>query len=160
MIVISSVHYGSSYDNANWNGEQMIYGDAYGFPLADDVVAHELTHGVTEHESNLFYYYQSGAINESFSDLWGEFYDQTNGQGKDASGVRWLMGEDVSGLGALRNMRNPPAFGDPATMSSPNYYEGEDHSGGVHSHSGVNNKAVYLMVDGGSFHGRTITALG
>jgi Zn-dependent metalloprotease len=68
MKIISTVHYDSGYDNAFWNGSQMVYGDAYGFPLADDVVAHELTHGVTEHESNLFYYYQSGAINESFSD--------------------------------------------------------------------------------------------
>jgi Zn-dependent metalloprotease len=72
MPVISTVHYDSGYANAFWSGEQMVYGDGYGFPLADDVVAHELTHGVTQHESNLFYYYQSGAINESFSDLWGE----------------------------------------------------------------------------------------
>ena len=76
----------------------MVYGDGYGFPLADDVVAHELTHGVTQHESNLFYYYQSGAINESFSDLWGEYYDQTNGKGTDTAGVKWQIGEDISGL--------------------------------------------------------------
>ena len=77
MQIISTVHYDAWYNNAFWNGSQIVYGDADGFPLADDVVAHELTHGVTEHESNLFYYYQSGAINESFSYLWGEFYDQT-----------------------------------------------------------------------------------
>jgi Zn-dependent metalloprotease len=160
MTIISTVHYDSNYDNAFWSGEQMVYGDAYGFPLADDVVAHELTHGVTQYESNLFYYYQSGAINESFSDLWGEYYDQSNGLGTDTAGAKWQMGEDVSGLGPIRSMSNPPAFGDPDKMSSVSYYEGEDDSGGVHTNSGLNNKAVYLMVDGGTFNGKTITALG
>jgi Zn-dependent metalloprotease len=160
MTIVSTVHYDSGYDNAFWSGEQMVYGDAYGFPLADDVAGHELTHGVTQHESNLFYYYQSGAINESFSDLWGEFYDQTNGQGNDAVGVKWQIGEDISGLGALRDMRNPAAFSDPDKISSPHYYEGEEDSGGIHTNSGVNNKAFFLMVDGGSFNGKTVTALG
>ena len=118
--------------------------------MADDVVAHELTHGVTQYESNLFYYYQSGAINESFSDVWGEYYDQANGLGNDSAGIKWQIGEDISGLGAIRNMSNPPSFGDPDRMSSANYYEGKDDSGGVHHNSGINNKAVYLMVDGGS----------
>ncbi|HKY54802.1 MAG TPA: M4 family metallopeptidase, partial [Anaerolineales bacterium] len=167
MTVTSTVNYCEEgifvfcpYDNAFWSGTQMVYGDGYGFPLADDVVAHELTHGVTQHESNLFYYYQAGAINESFSDLWGEYYDQTNGQGNDAAGVKWHIGEDVSGFGTLRNMSNPATFGDPDKMSSPNYHEGEDDNGGVHKNSGINNKAVSLMVDGGTFNGRTITALG
>ncbi len=160
MKIISSVHYKTGYDNANWNGEQMIYGDAYGFPLADDVVAHELTHGVTEYESNLFYYYQSGAINESFSDLWGEYYDQSNGQGNDTAGVKWLMGEDVSGLGALRSMSHPPYYGDPDKMSSASYYGGEDDNGGVHHNSGINNKAIYLMVQGDTFNLKTVTPLG
>ncbi|MEP0807183.1 MAG: M4 family metallopeptidase, partial [Chloroflexota bacterium] len=158
--IISTVHYGNNYGNAFWNGYMMIYGDAYGFALADDIVAHELTHGVTQYESNLFYYYQSGAISESFSDLWGEYYDQTNGQGNDDVTVRWLLGEDITGLGAVRSMNNPLLFNDPDRMSSPNYYEGEDDNGGVHTNSGVNNKAVSLMVDGGAFNGRTVTALG
>ena len=139
---------------------QMVYGDEYGFPLADDVVAHELTHGVTQYESNLFYYYQSGAINESFSDLWGEYYDQTNGLGTDTATVKWQIGEDISVWVAIRNMSNPPDFGDPDKMSSPNYYEGDEDNGGVHHNSGINNKAVFLMVDGGSFNGKTVTALG
>jgi Zn-dependent metalloprotease len=160
MPIISSVHYGWNYINAFWNGAQMVYGDGYGFPLADDVVAHELTHGVTQYESNLFYYYQSGAINESFSDLWGEYFDQTNSQGNDAAEVKWLIGEDVSGLGAMRSMSNPPAYGDPDKMSSANYYEGGNDNGGVHTNSGVNNKAVYLMVNGETFNGKTVTALG
>ena len=64
MTIISTVHYDSGYSNAFWDGSQAVYGDSGGWPLADDVVAHELTHGVTEHESNLYYFYQSGAINE------------------------------------------------------------------------------------------------
>ncbi|MGD8457423.1 MAG: M4 family metallopeptidase [Anaerolineales bacterium] len=169
MTVISSVHYDSGLDNAYWNGSQMIFGDAHGYPLADDVVAHELTHGVTEHTSNLFYYYQSGAINESFSDVWGEFVDLTNGAGDDSSGVRWLIGEDVAGQGALRNMKNPRAFYHPDKMTSSYYYEGSAEmgsfypngdNGGVHTNNGVNNKAVYLMVDGGSFNGHTVSGVG
>ena len=160
MTIISTVHFYQGYANAFWTGKQMVYGDAYGFPLADDVVAHELTHGVTQYGSNLFYYYQSGAINESFSDLWGEYYDQTNGQGNDGSGAKWMMGEDVSGSGAIRSMNEPTWFGDPDKMSSIYYYEGEADNGGVHFNSGVNNKAVYLMVDGDSFNGKTVKGLG
>ena len=164
MTIVSSVHYCDPffcpYPNAYWSGTQMVYGDEYGFPLADDVVAHELTHGVTQYESSLFYYYQSGAINESFSDLWGEYYDQTNGLGTDTATVKWQIGEDISGLGAIRNMSNPSDFGDPDRMSSPNYDESDEDNGGVHHNSGVNSKAVSLMVDGGSFNGKTVTALG
>ncbi|HXD08794.1 MAG TPA: M4 family metallopeptidase, partial [Anaerolineales bacterium] len=167
MVVNSTVHYcdpmpffGCPYANAFWSGSQMVYGDAFSFPLADDVVAHELTHGVTQHESNLFYYYQSGAINESFSDLFGEYYDQTNGLGNDTVGVKWQIGEEVSDVGPLRSMSDPTAFGDPDKMSSPNYFEAADDGGGVHHNSGINNKAVYLMVNGGTFNGRTVSALG
>jgi Zn-dependent metalloprotease len=100
MTLTSSVHYGPvGYQNAFWNGAQMAYGDS--FSQADDVVGHELTHGVTQFTSNLFYYYQSGAINESLSDVFGEFIDQTNGRGNDSPAVRWLLGEDVPG-GAIR----------------------------------------------------------
>jgi bacillolysin len=70
------------------------------------------------------------------------------------------MGEDVSGLGALRSMNNPPSFGDPDKISSLKYYEGDADNGGVHTNSGVNNKAVYLMVDGGTFNGKAITPMG
>ena len=160
MQIISTVHYSRAYANAFWDGSQVVYGDMHWYPLADDIVAHELTHGVTEHESNLFYYYQSGAINESFSDLWGEYYDQTNGQATDTIGVKWQIGEDVVGLGAFRSMSNPTWFGHPDKMSSFHYYKGTDDGGGVHSNSGINNKAVFLMVDGGGFNGKTVTALG
>ncbi len=167
LTLISTVHYDSGYFNAFWNGTQMVYGDAADFPLADDVVAHELTHGVTDYESELFYYYQSGAINESLSDVWGEFLDLTNGTGTDTAPVRWQMGEDATGLGAIRDMEDPTLFNDPDKMTS-NLYRSVSgdvsnsafDNGGVHHNSGVNNKAAFLMTDGGSFNGRTVTALG
>lgn len=160
LILDSTVHFDSGYGNAFWDGNQMVYGDFYGFPLADDVVSHELTHGVTQYESGLVYFYQSGAINESLSDVWGEFVDLTNSAGNDSASARWLMGEDITGLGAIRDMENPPAFSDPDKMSSSLYSHGPDDNGGVHTNSGVNNKAVYLMTDGGTFNGITVTAVG
>jgi hypothetical protein len=163
MQIMSAIHYGRNYANAFWNGYMLVFGDGYGFAMADDVVAHELTHGVTQYESNLFYWYQSGAINESFSDLWGEAVDQTNGLGNDAANVKWLIGEDVTGLGAVRSMSNPPSYGDPDSITSPLYCKSGDclkDNGGVHTNSGVNNKAVYLMVNGGAFGGRNVRALG
>lgn len=145
------------YDNAFWNGRQMVYGE--GYASADDVVAHEMTHGVTEHESNLFYYMQSGAINEAFSDLWGEAVDLTNGQGTDTPGVRWLIGEDLP-AGPLRSMSDPWQYDHPDRMSSVLYYCGAKDNGGVHINNGVANKAAYLMVEGGVFNGKTVAGLG
>ena len=166
LEIVSTVHFLSGFDNAFWNGSQVVYGDAFGFPLADDVVGHELSHGVTQFESNLFYYYQSGAINESFSDMWGEFVDQTNGAGNDGPAVKWLIGEDVTGMDAIRSLSNPPTFGDPDKITSPNYFKGLadfdvfGDNGGVHTNSGVNNKAAFLLTDGGTFNGYTVRGLG
>jgi hypothetical protein len=92
--------------------------------------------------------------------VWGEFVDLTNGAGNDTIGVRWQLGEDVTGLGTLRNMQNPPIFGDPDRMLSNNYVCSAPDQGGLHSNSGVNNKAAYLMTDGGVFNGYTVTGLG
>lgn len=160
LPLISTVHYGSNYANAFWNGQQMVYGDAYGFPLADDVVGHELSHGVTQYESHLFYYYQSGAINESLSDVFGELIDLSDGLGNDSASVRWKLGEDITGLGAIRDMKNPPNFQQPDSMESSYYYGGSEDNGGVHTNSGVNNKAAYLITDGGTFNGQTVSGLG
>ncbi|MFZ5818725.1 MAG: M4 family metallopeptidase, partial [Chloroflexota bacterium] len=158
MTLVSTVHYDSGYCNAFWDGSQMVYGDGCNL-VVDDVVAHEMTHGVTQYESGLFYYYQSGAINESFSDLWGEFVDQVNGRGTDTPEVKWLLGEDSS-TGAARDMENPPDELQPDKMTSVYYTLIEDDNGGVHTNSGVNNKAVFLMTDGGTFNGETVTGLG
>jgi bacillolysin len=149
--------YSCPFANAFWNGEQMVFGDTYA--SADDVVGHELTHGVTEKESGLFYYMQSGAINESLSDIFGEFIDLTNGKGNDTAGVRWLMGEDLP-IGAIRSMKTPSLYGDPDKMTSISYVCGSSDQGGVHSNSGIGNKAAYLMVDGATFNGKTITGIG
>jgi len=147
------------YQNAYWDSSQMVFGD--GFARADDVVGHELTHGVTDHESRLFYYMQSGAINESFSDVWGEFIDLWNGKGTDTPAVRWLIGEDLpASIGVIRSMKNPPAYRDPDSMLSPYYYCKNEDNGGVHFNSGVNNKVAYLLTDGGTFGGYTIAPLG
>lgn len=154
----SYVCYSSGYQNAFWDGSRMTYGD--GFAAADDVVAHELSHGVTEYASGLIYSYQSGALNESYSDIFGEAVDLTNGSGTDTSGVRWDMGEDIPGIGAIRDMMDPGRFGDPDRTNSSNYYCGSGDSGGVHINSGVPNKAFALLVDGGSFNGKTITSIG
>lgn len=98
--------YPCPFRNAFWDGSRMYFGE--GFSAADDVVAHELTHGVTTSESNLIYANQSGAINESFSDIWGEFVDLENTGGTDTAEVRWLLGEDLPGIGAIRDMAHPP----------------------------------------------------
>ena len=162
MALVSTVRYCSPtstcpYPNAYWNGSQMVYGQ--GYALAADVVGHEMTHGVTDHESRLFYYMQSGAINESFSDIWGEFIDRTYVTTSDD----WLMGEALP-IGAIRSMSDPTLYGQPDKMSSSNYFCGSwsgvgDDNGGVHTNSGVGNKAAYLMVAGGVFNGKTITPL-
>jgi bacillolysin len=166
MVLFSTVRFCPSpapadcpYQNAFWDGAQMVYGAGF---AVDDVVGHELTHGVTEFESHLFYYYQSGAINESLSDVFGEFVDLTNGAGTDTPMTRWLLGEDIPGIGAIRDMEDPPAFGHPDRMTSPNYTadSNEIDGGGVHTNSGVNNKAAFLITDGATFNGQTVTGLG
>jgi Zn-dependent metalloprotease len=163
MPLISLVRYCPvvcPYANANWDGLQMTYGD--GYASADDVVGHELAHGVTQFSSNLYYYFQAGAINESMSDVFGELIDLTDGRGDDSANVRWLMGEELPDGGALRDMRDPTLFGHPDRTGSPLYFPdpSEADLGGVHINSAVSNKAAYLMTDGGTFNGYTISALG
>jgi Zn-dependent metalloprotease len=163
MTLLSFVHvpldiFPGGTCNAGWGNGQMLYGIGCELTV-DDIVAHEYTHGVTENESMLIYLNQSGAINESFSDIWGEFIDLTNGAGNDDPSVRWQHGED-SGWGASRDMRNPPLHGQPDRITSSTYKCVTWDNGGVHFNSGVGNKAAYLMTDGGTFNGFTITGLG
>ncbi|MCC6488451.1 MAG: M4 family metallopeptidase [Candidatus Hydrogenedentes bacterium] len=154
------------YENAFWNGSRMYFGDGY---VVDDVVSHELTHGVTQYESDLIYAYEPGAINESFSDIWGEFVDLTNGKGDDSEAVRWLMGEEIPSIGAIRDMQDPPSMGNwldfsfysmPDRYLGPGWYYGNDDNGGVHHNSGVGNKLCYLLTDGDKFNNFTILPLG
>jgi thermolysin len=114
-----------------------------------DVVAHELTHGVTEYTSNLIYRNESGALNEAFSDMMGtgaEFYFQRAGTG--TLKADYLLAEDVVRPGGLRSMENPGAFGDPDHYSKR--YLGSEDGGGVHTNSGIPNHAFYLAVEGGT----------
>jgi Zn-dependent metalloprotease len=146
------------YANAFWDGEQMAFGA--GFARADDVIGHELTHGVTQHTSGLLYYYQSGAINESISDVMGELFDQQYLTASDDPTDDWRLGEDLPS-GTIRSMSNPPSFGQPDRMTSSLWTTNVDDqafdAGGVHTNSGVGNKAAYLMAAG---NGTTITGIG
>lgn len=168
MALVSTVRYcpppaegTCPLQNAFWDSynNQMVYGT--GYASADDVVGHELSHGFTQFTSGLFYYYQSGAINEALSDIFGEYIDLTNSAGSDSAGDRWLLGEDLP-IGAIRDMETPATFDQPARMKDSLYEPDsfESDGGGVHTNSGVANKAAFLMVDGGSFNGQTISGLG
>jgi bacillolysin len=146
------------YDNAFWNGQQMFYGD--GWAGADDVVGHEMTHGVIDQFSKLFYWGQSGAINESMADIIGEIIDHRHPSAGDAAG-NWDMGEDLTGFGPFRSLADPTAHGQPDRMTSSLYTADAsyDDSGGVHQNSGVGNKTAYLISQGGAFNGQTITGI-
>jgi Zn-dependent metalloprotease len=137
---------GCPFANAFWNGSQMVYGQ--GFASADDVVGHELTHGVTDRTSRLLYFAESGAINESMSDVMGELVDLGSVvSGPDPASDRWLIGEQLPG-GALRDMSDPTVFDDPDRMTSPLFFSTNADSRGVHINSGVGNKAAFLITDG------------
>jgi Zn-dependent metalloprotease len=150
--LIATVHFLSNFPNAFWNGEQMVFGDGF---VVDDVTAHELTHAVTENEANLIYQDQSGALNESFSDIFGEFVDQRN-QPPDPAGDDWLVGEDLP-IGAIRDMADPPLFDQPDRVYQYNCTNSDN--GGVHINSGIPNKAAYLMAAGGAFNGYTVDGI-
>lgn len=150
----SYVHYSTSYNNAFWNGSVMTYGDGDGStfsPLTElDIIAHELTHGVTDFSSNLVYSYESGALNESFSDIFGvtvDFYARP-AQGSFTVGDQSYT-PNTAGDG-LRFMQNPNAAGDPDTYQGTYWYTGTGDNGGVHYNSGVQNFWYYLLCQGGS----------
>jgi hypothetical protein len=151
--------YGCPWRNAEWkwHGQQAIFGK--GWAKADDIVAHEYTHGVLDAEAPLFYHYQSGAINESYADIFGELIDIANRGRGDTSWTRWKIGEDTP-IGAFRDMRDPGRFGHPDRVRSPRWHVGSSDYGGVHRNSGVGNKAAYLLAAGGQFRGYAIKRLG
>ena len=138
----------------------MSYGDGDGitrqyYSAALDVAAHEMTHGVIQHTANLIYRNESGALNESVADIFGAMVDRDN----------WLIGEDImvdpSIKIAIRSMSDPSSIVDERTESgfSPDHwskrYIGSLDSGGVHINSSINNKAAYLISDGGEHYGVT-----
>lgn len=165
--IISSVRVcGSDFDedcpdmlNAFWDGDQMAYGT--GFSAAEDVVAHELTHAVTDATADLIYQYESGALNESYSDIFGESVELTGTGSHEGPADRWVIGEEIPPpVGPFRNMMDPTLFNQPDKVDSPYYYCGIEDGGGVHVNSGVANHAYALMVDGGNFNGQTVRGIG
>lgn len=159
LPLVGTVHYGEDYDNAFWNGTQMVFGDGDGeifnrFTVAVDIVGHELTHGVIDHEAALQYQGQSGALNESLSDVFGVLAKQYQA-GQLVDEADWLVGaglfRQAVNAKALRSMAHPgSAYDDPALGKDPqpahmrDYVHTSDDNGGVHINSGIPNRAFYL----------------
>jgi Zn-dependent metalloprotease len=159
----ATVHYGSHYDNAFWDGERMVFGDGDGevfgrFTASLTVISHELTHGFTQYSTNLEYQGQSGALNESLSDVFGVLVEQRE-LGQDAAAASWLVGAGIFTAAvegtALRSLAAPgTAYDDdvlgrdpqPATMAD--YVVTTSDNGGVHINSGIPNHAFYLVATG------------
>jgi len=157
--VVSTVHYQRGYDNAFWNGEQLVFGDGDGktfdrFTKPVDVLGHELTHAVTERTAGLVYEGQSGALNESVSDVFASCLKQRL-LGQDAVEGDWLIGAGLFLPGvkgrALRDMAHPgTAYDDPVLGKDPqpahmdDYVDTTDDHGGVHLNSGIPNRAFQL----------------
>jgi Zn-dependent metalloprotease len=160
MRIDSTVHYGVDYENAFWNGRQMVYGDGDGvifrpFTKALDVIAHELTHGIIQNEANLNYRGQSGALNESFSDVFGCLVKQYKKR-ESAETSNWLIGEGLFMPGVkatgIRSMKEPgTAYDDPVLGKDPqpghmrDYVITDEDNGGVHLNSGIPNRAFYEL---------------
>ncbi len=161
----STVHYQKGYDNAFWDGNQMVYGDGdedlpvaerlfNRFTIALDVIGHELTHGVTQYEANLAYWDQSGALNESLSDVFGSLVKQYQRK-QSANQADWIIGEglftpNINGVG-IRSMKAPgTAYDDPVLGKDPqpahmkDYVRTVEDNGGVHINSGIPNHAFYV----------------
>lgn len=159
MALLGTVHYGQDYENAFWDGSQMVFGDGDGelfnrFTIALDVVAHEMSHGVIEREAALVYSHQAGALNESMADVLGSLVKQYHLE-QTTDQADWLIGEglftdQVQGR-AMRSMAEPgTAYDDPILGRDPqpghmnDYIETEQDNGGVHINSGIPNRAFYL----------------
>jgi thermolysin len=169
--MVSRTHYGKNYNNAYWDGASMTYGDGDGTTYnpfdAFDVVGHEMTHGITERTSDLVYQNESGAANESYSDIFGAVVEFKAGTLTGFGGIvyspDWLIGEDIykvqDGTKAIRNMADTHQQGDPDHYSER--YTGTSDNGGVHTNSGIQNKVFYLLSQGGTHHlGGSVNAIG
>jgi Zn-dependent metalloprotease len=161
MAMISSIHYSVNYNNAFWNGNQMTYGDGDGtifidFTKGNDVIGHELTHGVTQYSLALAYENQAGGLNESISDVFGSMFRQWEAN-QNVNQADWLIGKDIMGPGAiargytcLRDLSNPAAKHclSPQPVKFSQYRDGMD----PHESSGIPNLAFYkaAMAIGGN----------
>ncbi len=168
LDVVSSLHYAKDYDNAFWNGSQMVYGDGDGklfneMYLSPDVIGHELTHGVTQNESALRYEGESGALNESISDVFGVVINQWMHKWSVTEPKGWLVGAGIiaptaqaKGFTCLRDMVDPAA--KHCLAPQPDHYTKIDPTADVHDNSGVPNKAfaTYARALGGNAWGAAI----
>jgi Zn-dependent metalloprotease len=153
MTLMSSIHYGVRYDNAFWNGSQMTYGDGDGqvftdFTKSDDVIGHELTHGVTQFTAGLNYSDEPGALNESVSDVFGAMFHQWRRK-ETVAQADWLVGPGVLGPVALQKgytcLRDLAAPGSRHCLSpQPSHYRDYIPQGDPHGNSGIPNHAFYL----------------
>ncbi len=159
MRLDATVHYRQRFNNAFWDGRQMVFGDGddvifLRFTRCLDVIGHELTHGVTQFEARLEYSAQPGALNESMSDVFGSLVKQY-AAGETVEKADWLIGAGLFARGvkgeALRSMKAPgTAYDDPRIGKDPqpahmkDYVETDDDDGGVHINSGIPNRAFYL----------------
>ncbi len=158
----ATVHFGKLYDNAFWDGRQMVFGDGDGeaferFTRSLSVIEHELTHGVTQYSAGLAYRNQAGAINESMSDVFGALVEQYLNR-QSVNEASWLIGEglftpQVEGS-ALRSLKVPgTAYDDdvlgkdPQPDSMDSYVRTSADNGGVHINSGIPNRAFYLTAE-------------
>jgi len=168
MQILNNVDNTDFCPNASWNGFNINFCDG---TATDDIISHEWSHAYTEYTSGLIYSYQSGAINEAYSDIWGETIDLINNYedtGEDLSlrtacnsSERWMMGEDASSFGgSIRDMWDPTCFGHPGKVTDTEYWCTSGDSGGVHINSAIPNHAYTLLVDGGSYNGQTINGIG
>lgn len=162
MPIVSYTHFGSAYNNAFWDSGEMVYGDGDGtnftYLSGDlDVVGHEMTHGVIENTANLVYENQPGAMNESIADVFGVLietynkYNVSSGGSWQFNSSDWVVGDEIytpsiSG-DALRSLANPVLYGQPDNMSGYRYLPNDENGdyGGVHTNSGIPNKAAYLI---------------
>lgn len=163
---------GQEWRNAAWIGTQMVYGqrrvngNMRSYALALDVVAHEIFHGVTEHTADLQYLGMSGALNESYSDIFGVIV--SNARQPDIDQWNWEMGEDLDETGVpLRDLSRPAQHGQPEHMQDFRHLPLDDDNdrGGVHINSGIHNRAAFLIISAKDaqgrhlFDGRTAAAL-
>lgn len=150
-MIFNKVHFLNNYNNANWNGVSANFGDGDDInyrPLTSlDICSHELTHAVTGKTAGLRYMGESGALNESFSDVMAKAVEFET----DSADMDWYIGGKISiKTKCLRNMSNPFEMGNPKYYYGKYYYKGSGDNGGVHYNSGVQNYWFYLLVDGGS----------
>jgi len=189
LMLTTRINLDNAFSTVYGGDPYLVIGTRY--QACDDVMGHEYTHSVNSFEANFVYVTQSGALDEAFADMWGEWVDLTNTpygttETPNQRAVRWVMGEDTdcpySGAGepagyarpdstnpdpfqiarsvAIRDLRNPPYYGNPDKMTSPYFWTQLGDGGGVHANAGVVDKLAYLLSDGDTFNNQVVEGMG